>query len=295
MATGATKVGVIGLGQMGGAISANLVKNGFEVCGFDISDAARDNLAANGGTPMDSTGAVAAASEIMVLSLPSPAALAAVADEIAAAGNADVICMEISTLKIDDKQSAHDRLAGAGITLLDVPMSGTGVQARSSDLVYFASGKEAAFNTAKAVLEGFCRDGYYVGPFGDGSKMKFVANLLVAVHNVAAGEALTLGRKAGLDPQLILDVIGASAASSIMFKVRGPVMASGDFSDAGMSVRLFQKDMGIIGDFAKELGVGAPLFDASAKIYDTALEQGHAEEDTASVVAVHERMAGLRD
>jgi len=291
----AAKVGVIGLGQMGGAISANLVKNGFAVSGFDISAAARDNLASNGGTAMDSTGAVAAASDAMVLSLPSPAALDAVSDEIVGAGSAGLICAEISTLTIGDKQRAHDRLAEAGITLLDVPMSGTGVQARTGDLVYFASGDAAAIETAKPVLEGCCRDGYNVGAFGDGSKMKFVANLLVAIHNVAAGEALTLGRKAGLDPQLMLDVIGASAATSMMFKVRGPVMAGGDYSDAGMSVRLFQKDMGIIGDFARELGVGAPMFDASAKIHDAAMEQGHAEEDTASVCAVLERIAGLRD
>lgn len=290
-----SKVGLIGLGQMGGAIAANLVKNGFTVSGYDILDAARARLAENGGTPLASVGAVAQASDVLVISLPSPQALATVADEIAQAGNTDVLAMEISTLALVDKQAAHDRLAEAGITLLDVPMSGTGVQARTGDLVYFASGDESTFATAKPVLDGFCRDGYWVGPFGDGSKMKFVANLLIAVHNVVSGEALTLAKKAGLDPGLTLDVIGHSAATSRMFEVRGPVMASGDYSDAGMSVRLFQKDMSIIADFAKSLGVAAPLFDASAAVYDAAMELGHAEEDTAAVVAVHERLAGLRD
>ena len=290
----AMNVGVIGLGQMGGAIAANLIKNGFAVSGYDPVDAAKDQLAANGGTPCDNVGAVASQADVLIISLPSPQALADVATEIAQAGKAGQIAMEISTLTIDDKQAAHDIMAGAGVTLLDIPMSGTGVQARTGDLVYFASGDETAFTTAKTVLEGFCRDGYYVGGFGDGSCMKFVANLLVAIHNVAAGEAMTLARKAGLDPQQTLDVIGASAATSKMLEVRGPTMVSGDYAGGGIALRLFQKDMSIIGGFTKDLGVTAPLFETSAGIYDRAMDEGHEEDDTASVCAVLERMAGIK-
>ncbi len=289
-----TTVGVIGLGQMGGAIAANLIKNGFTVSGFDPVDAMRDRLAANGGRPLDSVGAVAGAAEVLVISLPSPQALADVAAEVASVTKSGQVAMEVSTLTIDDKQAAHDTMAAAGVTLLDIPMSGTGVQARSGDLVYFASGDEAAYATAKPVLEGFCRDGYHVGGFGDGSRMKFVANLLVAIHNVAAGEAMTLARKAGLDPQQTLDVIGASAATSRMLEVRGPTMVSGDYAGGGIALRLFQKDMSIIGGFTKELGVAAPLFQTSAGIYDRAINEGHEEDDTASVCAVLERMAGIK-
>jgi len=289
-----TRVGVIGLGQMGGAIAANLIKNGFTVSGFDPVDAMKDRLAANGGTPLDSVGAVARAAEFLVISLPSPQALADVAAEVAGVTKSGQVAMEVSTLTIDDKQAAHDTMAAAGVTLLDIPMSGTGVQARSGDLVYFASGDEAAYATAKPVLEGFCRDGYHVGGFGDGSRMKFVANLLVAIHNVAAGEAMTLARKAGLDPQQTLDVIGASAATSRMLEVRGPTMVSGDYAGGGIALRLFQKDMSIIGGFTKELGVAAPLFQTSAGIYDRAMNEGHEEDDTASVCAVLERMAGIK-
>lgn len=288
-----TTVGVIGLGQMGGAIGANLVKNGFAVVGYDVLAAARDKLAANGGAAKASVAEVAAGADVLVISLPSPKALADVAEAIAGVARPGQVAMEISTLTLADKQTAHDRLAAAGVTLLDVPMSGTGTQARTGDLVYFASGDKSAFETAKPVLEGFCRDGYYVGAFGDGSKMKFVANLLITIHNVAAGEAMTLGRKAGLDPQMVLDVIGASAASNVMLKVRGPAMVSGDYSDAGMSMRLYQKDISIIAQFIKDTGAASPLFDASLPIYDAGLEQGHAEEDTASVCAVIEKMSGI--
>ncbi len=289
----AMKIGIIGLGQMGGAIANNLVKNGFDVSGYDLREEARDQLSENGGSPMDSASAVAAESDVLVLSLPSPEALFDVTRQIENIGQAHLIAMEISTLTLEDKQTAHDRLKKSGVVLLDIPMSGTGIQARSGDLVYFASGDESAFAKSRPVLEGFCRDGYYLGDFGNGSRMKFVANLLVAIHNVAAGEAMTLARKAGLDPRQTLEVLGASAATSRMLEVRGPTMLSANYGGGGIALRLFQKDIRIIDAFAKELAVTAPLFEASAQIYDQAITEGHAEDDTASVCAVLEKMAGI--
>ena len=155
-------------------------------------------------------------------------------------------------------------LAKKGITLLDCPLSGTGAQARTKDLVVYASGDKAAFEKAEPVLQGFSRAHYYLGEFGNGSKMKFVANLLVAIHNVSAAEAFVLGMKAGLDPETIFEVAGDSAGGSRMFQVRGPQMVAGDYDDATMKVEVWQKDMKIIGEFATKLGVPTPLFNASA-------------------------------
>jgi 3-hydroxyisobutyrate dehydrogenase-like beta-hydroxyacid dehydrogenase len=137
----------------------------------------------------------------------------------------------------------------------------------------------------------FARAHHYVGAFGAGSKMKFVANLLVAIHNVAAAEALVLAMKAGLDPAMVVKVVGDGAGSSRMLQVRGPMMVKGDYSEAMMKLDTWQKDMTIIADFAREVGCQTPLFSASAPLFAAAIAMGHHADDTAAVCAVLEKMA----
>lgn len=284
-------IGVIGLGTMGSAMAGNLLKAGFRVHGYDVAASQRDALKKAGGMPGTSSAAVAQVAAVLITSLPSSAALHAVAEELAGKGR---VVMETSTLPIDDKERARDTLGKKGIVLLDCPLSGTGAQARVKDLVVFASGDEVAFREAEPFMPGFSRAHYYLGEFGNGSKMKFVANLLVAIHNVSTAEAFALGMKAGLDPKTLYDVIANSAASSRMFQVRGPQMVEGRYDEATISVGLFQKDMKIIGEFAAEHGVATPLFNASAAIYNAAVAQGFAKADTAAVCAVLERLSGVR-
>ena len=292
-----TPVGVIGLGIMGGAIATNLLKNGFHVVGCDIDETCREALVAAGGRAVKTVREVVAESDLCITSLPSVAALQQVTlgdDGIVAAAKAGVIVVECSTLPLDAKEEAFQALAQADTILLDCPISGTGAQAVTGDLSVFASGDQSAVESAASVFEGFSRSHHYLGEFGNGSKMKFVANLLVHIHNVAAAEALVLGMRAGLDPQLIYDVIPSGAGTSRMFEVRGPMMVEGDYSQAAMKIDMWQKDMDIIQAFAKSLGCPTPLFEASRPLYDTALAEGHAKEDTASVCAVLERMAGIK-
>ena len=284
-------IGVIGLGTMGSAMAANLVQAGFRVHGFDVLAAQREELKKAGGMPATSTAAVAQLAEVLVTSLPSAEALHAVAEELLGKGR---VVMETSTLPIEDKERARDTLAKKGIVLLDCPLSGTGAQARAKDLVVFVSGDEAAFRRIETYLPGFSRAHYFLGAFGNGSKMKFVANLLVAIHNVSTAEAFVLGMKAGLDPKTIYEVMANSAGASRMFQVRGPQMVANKYDEATISVQLFQKDMKIIGEFATQLGVPTPLFNTSATIYNAAMAMGHAKEDTAAVCAVLEAMAGVR-
>jgi 3-hydroxyisobutyrate dehydrogenase-like beta-hydroxyacid dehydrogenase len=201
--------------------------------------------------------------------------------------------IETGTLPIDVKERGRDALAKTGAVMLDCPLSGTGAQAVTKDLAVYASGEEIAYQSCMEVFEGFARAHYHVGPFGNGSKMKFVANHLVAIHNVAAAEAMVLGMKAGLDAELIYKVISDGAGSSRMFEVRGPMMVEDDYSDATMKVEVWQKDMSIIGDFAVSLDCPAPLFAASGQIYNAAMAQGHARDDTAAVCAVMQEMARL--
>ena len=157
-----------------------------------------------------------------------------------------------------------------------------------------ASGPRAACDRCSKVFEGFARTHYYLGAFGAGSKMKFLANLLVAIHNVSAAEAMVLGMKAGLDRDLMVKVLGDGAGASRMLQVRGPMMARGDYSEATMKVSVWQKDMKIIGEFARELECPVPLFAATTAIYNAAMAQGFGEADTAAVCAVLEKLAGAK-
>jgi 3-hydroxyisobutyrate dehydrogenase-like beta-hydroxyacid dehydrogenase len=285
-------VGMIGLGIMGSAMAANLSRAGFRVAGFDVLPKQRAAHARAGGIAVGSPRAVAKRSGVIVTSLPSARALAEVAGELAASAKRGTIVIETSTLPIPVKQSACDVLAKRGVILLDCPLSGTGAQARVKDLLIYVSGDRAAYRRIVPVLQGFTSANYYVGPFGSGSKMKFVANLLVAIHNVAAAEAMVLAMKAGLDPAMVLKVVAGGAGGSRMFQVRGPMMVKGDYSEATMKNEVWQKDMTIIGDFARELDCPTPLFAASAPIYNAAMAMGLGKEDTGAVCAVLEEMAG---
>jgi 3-hydroxyisobutyrate dehydrogenase-like beta-hydroxyacid dehydrogenase len=287
-------VGVIGLGIMGSAMGANLVKAGYQVLGYDVVRARRSAHRRAGGIVARSVADVGRRADVMICSLPSPGALLDVATELSALKKGDSIFVETSTLPIDVKDEARRLLARAGITALDAPLSGTGSQAKVKDIVVYVSGPRAAYRRAAPVMDGFARGHYYVGAFGAGSKMKFVANLLVAIHNVAAAEALVLAMKAGLDPALTLKVIGDGGGSSRMLQVRGPLMVQGDYTQATMKLDVWQKDMKIIADFAKEVGCPTPLFATTAPIYIAAMAAGRGAEDTGAVCAVLEEMAGYR-
>jgi putative dehydrogenase len=284
-------VGVIGLGIMGSAMSANLMKAGFKVVGFDVLAPRRKTHQKVGGTAARNSAEVARTCPIIVTSLPSSEALAEIAAAIARSARKNQIVIETSTLPIPAKENAWKLLAARGVNLLDCPLSGTGAQARAKDLIVYASGDAKAYKRVAPVLEGFARAHYYIGEFGAGSKVKFIANLLVAIHNVAAAEAMVLGMKAGIDLALLLKVISDGAGNSRMLEARGPMMVEGNYSEATMKVQVWQKDMSIIGDFARKLDCPTPLFSACAPFYTAAMGMGLGASDTASVCAVLEQMA----
>ena len=286
-------VGVIGLGIMGSAMAANLMRAGYRVAGYDVVPEAGKRLRRDGGEPMKDARAVADAAQTIITSLPSADALIQVATELAQFGR-KVIVIETSTLPIEVKEQARAALARRGAILLDCPLSGTGAQARTKDIAVYASGDAASYRAVIPVLEGFSRVNYFVGPFGNGSKMKFAANLLVAIHNVAAAEAMVLAMKSGLDPALAYKVLTDGAGNSRMFQVRGPMMVKGDYSsDVTMKLGVWQKDMNVIADFAKANGCPTPLFAASAPLY-LAATANDPMEDTGAVCAVIEKLANYR-
>ena len=290
----AIHTGMIGLGIMGSAMSANLVKAGFAVHGFDPLPIARARLRSAGGQPWNDAAAVAAHCRFIVLSLPSEAALDAVCGKLISAGKRGLIVAETSTLPLAAKQRAHKLLKSHGITLLDCPLSGTGAQALTRDLAVYASGDSKSIREFAPVFEGFARVRYDVGVFGNGIRMKLVANLLVAIHNVSTAEAILMGVRNGLDAAQIVKVVADGAGGSRMFQVRGPMMVERSWGEATMKVSTWQKDMRLINDALTASNTPAPLFAACMPIYNAAMALGHGSDDTGAVYAVLERLSGAK-
>ena len=197
-------VGVVGLGIMGGAFAQHLRAAGWRVIGYDIAAARRRALARAGVEIAADAGDLARTARTIILSLPNPAALAATVAAIVKAGVPRRVVIEASTFALEDKAAAEAALRKAGHILLDCPVSGTGAQAKVKDIVVYASGGAAEIRRLRPLFAAFSRAVHDLGEFGNGSRMKYVANLLVAIHNVASAEAMVLGIKAGLPPQLDL-------------------------------------------------------------------------------------------
>ena len=214
--------------------------------------------------------------------------------EIAAAKLPRKVLVEMSTFAISDKEKAARVLAKAGHVMLDTPVSGTGSQAADRDLVFYASGDARLIKRLRPMFRAFGREVYDVGAFGNGSKMKYVANLLVAINNVASAEAMVLGMKAGLPPQLIFDLITPGAGNSRVFELRAPMMVKGNYKDATMKIDVWDKDMRVIGDYARKIKVPTPMFDATKPVYIKAMKSGFGAQDTAAVCAVLEKQAKVK-
>ena len=289
-------LGIVGVGIMGGAMAKNLCQAGFPIVAYDVSADALRRIEALGGSAAGSPAEVAQAASVVITSLPTEAALRAAIGGAggSASARANPLVIEMSTMRLDIKQEMRALLAAAGKTLLDCPVSGTGAQAANKDLVVFASGDRAAYDSLGEVLSGMSRQQHYLGEFGNGSKIKYLANVLVNIHNVAAAEVFTLAGKAGMDLATVFDVLKDSAGSSRMFQMRGPLMVDRAYDNPSARIGMFMKDLDIISEFAFDPRCPMPLFSVATQMYFTAFNEGRAEQDTAAVCAVIESLAGIR-
>jgi 3-hydroxyisobutyrate dehydrogenase-like beta-hydroxyacid dehydrogenase len=279
---------------MGYAMSRNLLQAGLTVVGYDIAQPALSRFAEMGGRVARSAADVAGQADILITSLPSTAALREVVRELQDAPLAGRVLVETSTFPLDAKTAAQAQLQNAGITMLDCPLSGSGSQALERDVLVYGSGDKTAYDRCLPVFHGFSRAPHYLGPFGNGTKMKLVANLLVAIHTAAAGEAFTLARKAGLDPAQMFEVVADGAGGSRALQVRGDMLIADRYLPIRtMPLELWRKDMQIIADFANAMACPTPMFSAAAPLFNAAVASGYGDQDTAAVCAVLERMAGL--
>ncbi|MDF2824293.1 MAG: garR 4 [Mycobacterium sp.] len=286
-------VGFIGLGAMGSPMSRHLLEAGWRVVGYDVSADAMERHRGNGGDTVDHPSELRGAAEVVLTSLPSASALDAGLSALADGGTEPTRVIELSTLTLEQKEAARERAAAAGMRLLDCPVSGTSAQAEKGDLVAYLSGAEDQDHLlVDPVLADMTRQVYDLGAFGNGIRLKLVANLLVAVHNLSSAEALLLAQRSGLDLNAALPALLDGAGASKMLEVRGPLMLSGDYDNATARVEVFRKDLRAIQQLADGLDVPTPLLSVTAMIYAAAAGQGMSQQDTACVFPVLQKLAG---
>lgn len=286
-------VGFIGLGAMGSPMSRHLLEAGWSVVGYDVSAAALERHRGNGGHAVDHPSELRGVAEVIVTSLPSARALEVSLTALAEGSAEPTRILEVSTLTLEQKQAAYGQAEGAGMRLLDCPVSGTSAQAEKGDLVAYLSGAaDDDHAVVDPVLADMTRGVYDLGAFGNGIRLKLVANLLVAIHNLSSAEALLLAERSGLDLGTALPALLDGAGASKMLEVRGPLMISGDYDNATARVEVFRKDLRAIQQLADGLDVPTPLLSVTAMIYAAAAGQGLSQQDTACVFPVLKKLAG---
>jgi putative dehydrogenase len=283
------KVGVIGLGSMGLGIARSLLRVGFEVHGCDVRREAMETIARDGGVAAASPSELGARVDdlvTVVLNAEQTDEVLFGASGAARAlrrGSAVVTC---ATVPPEHAARTGERLAAMGLLHLDAPISGGAAKAAAGQLTVMASGSPAAFDRCGPLLDAIAATVHRLGDAsGQGSKVKMVNQLLAGVHIAAAAEAMALCIRAGADPQATYDVICGSAGSSWMFQNRVPHILAGDYTPLS-AVSIFVKDLGIVLDAARKVGMGLPLTAAAHQLFLMAAAAGHGGEDDAAVVKV---------
>ena len=284
---------------MGGTMAEALLEHGYKVCGFDIDAKAKNRFKKYGGQFLTQASDVAARADIVIVSVATSKALEQVTQAIVDGQRTrktktPPVVIETSTLTMTDKNLCAKSLKSVGISVLDCPISGTAVRIQDRAWTIFASGPKAAYKLALPVLQVFTDNVPYVGVFGNGTKLKFSANHLVAIYNVAYAESVALARKMGVDPREVLKLFGNSPVLGTgVMRLRMGMMVERKYSPPTMKVEVWQKDMEVIGQMAKSVNCPTPLFQTAASIYTAAMAQGLSQEDTASTAEVFAKMAGI--
>jgi len=284
------RVGIIGLGKMGLPIARNLMERGFAVIGYRRHGS--PELVAAGGSVAASSAEVAAHADVLLSIVPDAHAVEeVVCGEVGTLTTlkAGTIHIEMSTIDIDHKSRIRDAVRRNGGDLLDCPISGSPGMVAPRLATTFASGELASVEAVRPVLDAISGPWVYTGAFGTGARMKYVANMLLAVHTAAAAEAMVLARRSGLDLELVQQTIDNSIGASAIWKQRGPVMRERTWSPAPGPINTLRPILEQIEDCVAKVGLPAPVFTAAKTVFDKAVADGWGELD---IACVHDQASG---
>ncbi len=287
------KVSVIGLGLMGTPISTLLMKAGYQVTGFDVIRKQVSDLIPLGMKAANSPKEAVKGTDLIILSLPNwNAVIEAVEGKkgVAAGARRGQIVVDTSTSPPWESRTLGEKLARKGIDWMDVPISGSSAQARMGNMVFMAGGKRSIYEKIRPVLDQIGKKTVYAGKSGDGATLKLVINHTLYLNQAAAIEGLVLGLKAGLNPDVLFDVITSGAASSDLLISRGKDMLSGNFSPKG-PVAIANKDLALSLETAKRSGVVLPVGALYQQFLLKAHFNGWDREDATAVMKIYQQLA----
>lgn len=290
------KVAVIGLGEMGTPITSFLLKAGYEVTGFDVLKKQMARLIPRGLKPADSPRKAVEGVDFILLSLPNWGAVREVVEGregILKAARPGQIIIDTSTVPPRESREMAKHLAAKGIDWVDAPISGAANQARVGNMVFMVGGKRSVFLKIKPVLDRVGKKTVYVGKNGDAVMLKLVVNQVLFLNQAAAIEGLVHGLKAGLDPDVMLDVLISGAAGSDLIASRGKDMLRGNFEKKG-PVWLAIKDLGLALENAKQLGIILPFAALYHQLLLQAYYNGWQNQDATVVMRIYEELARIK-
>jgi putative dehydrogenase len=273
-------VGILGLGNIGRAVAANLAEAGFEVT------AVRRASAEDFPRLVDSPAELARVRDVVVVALASEDAMRSAylgADGLAAGAHPGLVAIDMGTFPVSLKRELAEALAAKGAAMLDSPVSGTPPVVRAREAVLFVSGDETAIERCRPMLDAITPNHPTVGAFGAGMAVKWAANLLVTVQTFATAQAMLLGTRSGIDPQVLIEAIGASFASSPVFRSRAPLMAEARYQPAAGPAHVFLKDLGYIDAECRRLGIAAPLIGPTLEWFTRLIEAGRGNDEGAAI------------
>ncbi len=284
-------IGMVGLGLLGHALASRLLAAGHAVLGYDVLPERTEALARLGGKAAASTEEMAERADAVCVALPTLASVEEAilgAAGVAAHAKAGSVVIQMSTISPSLTERLARGVGARGRDFLDCPVSGTSAMVARGEGIIIVGGEATVLDRWRPLLEAMLPRVVHVGPAGHATFVKLVANLLVGVHSLAAAEALTLARKAGLDLGRVLEILTSGAAGSRMIEVRGPMIAREDFPPQ-MKLELFMKDLHLIQEAARAVKAPIPLTDVSERLYAAALRAGHGGEDLSVVVKALEQ------
>lgn len=285
------RVGLIGAGLMGTAIARRLAGAGFEVLAHDVDAAKRQAIAEHGAKPQATANVVIAGCEIVVLAVFNTEQVEQVIegaggaiDAIAQGGTGARTCVVTSTCDPDRLAALAQRVAARGVTLLEMPISGTSLQVARGDGVGLVGGDLDVMSAAKPVLEAICPKLHYLGAVGNGSRAKLAVNLTLGLNRAALAEGLVFGSRLGLDPTAFLGVLKGSAAYSQVMDVKGELMARREFQTPQSRVDQSLKDFNLMVDQARACGQDLPFATVYARMLEDCMAHGEGGWDNAAIL-----------